>query len=329
VAAAQMGWSWLRRVLALGVPIEATDVDGATALHLAVVNPVNVKALLEAGAAINARDGDGRTALSRALRQQEFEAAQLLLEAGALADGSDAGVPLARVALEAGRLDVISACPEHQADGVRTLLAAGSRVIPGSLTAIVRHVDVNAADGAGDTALHVAPRTSGCADNVIEDPSLGANPRAASVVGGTPLRIAPPVESSASVSVPIEGGGDMAAVTQAGPTPKEVASGRINRVQSLAGNVSDDARGFDVPRGWVTPVARGSGHEGRASGWGSAGRASGASADAAPMAWAPSRWPTSGRLSSAPSAWPAGTNTGWWAMSSPPGWGMAPSAGRP
>jgi ankyrin repeat protein len=161
VCAGQVDSGWLRRVLALGVPIEATDVEGATALHLAVVDSAKMRVLLEAGAAINARDGDGRTALGRSVRDRKFDVTLLLLEAGALAEESEAGVPLALSALNAGRADVFSAFLKHGASGVSVLLTAASQVRPGRRATIVRHVDVNAADGAGDTALHVAARAGG------------------------------------------------------------------------------------------------------------------------------------------------------------------------
>jgi ankyrin repeat protein len=88
VCAGKADSDWIHRALAAGGPVDATDVEGATALHLAFGHAANVKALLEAGAAINARDGDGRTTLGRAIRDRDFEMALLLLEAGALTGDS-------------------------------------------------------------------------------------------------------------------------------------------------------------------------------------------------------------------------------------------------
>jgi ankyrin repeat protein len=206
---------WAQRILALGVPVDAADFEGTTALHLAIVNRANVKVLLDAGAAFNTRDGNGRTALGRAMRDGRISAARLLLKAGALVGELETEIPLVLVALEAGRVDVLSSVVLHGADGVRVLLWAAGRLSRGRLATIVRHVDVNAADSSGDTALHVATRTPWCNCNVIELLSLGANPRAANAVGDTPLHVAAATGCSPNVSALIRGGADVTAVNKA------------------------------------------------------------------------------------------------------------------
>jgi ankyrin repeat protein len=88
---------------------------------------------------------------------------------------------------------------------------------------IERHVDMNMADFAGDTALHVAARTSWCVDKAIELLLLGANPRAANEVGDTPLQCAAAAGSSSHVSALTQGGADVRAVNRAGQMPRDVA----------------------------------------------------------------------------------------------------------
>jgi ankyrin repeat protein len=107
--------------LALGVPVDAADLEGTTALHLAIVDGNNMKLLLDAGGAINTLDGNGRTALGRALRDGRIDCAHLLLEA-ALVGELEAGVPLVQIALAAGRVELLSSVLLDGVDWVRVLL---------------------------------------------------------------------------------------------------------------------------------------------------------------------------------------------------------------
>jgi ankyrin repeat protein len=315
-----------QRVLALGVPVDATDFEGTTALHLAIVNRVNMKVLLDAGAAINVRDGSGRTALGRAMRDCKFDAAILLLKEGALVGELEADVPLVQVALEAGRVDVLSSVVEHGADVVRVLLWAAGRVSPGMIATIVRYVDVNAADSSGDTALHVATRTPGCKCNVIELLSLGANACAANAVGDTPLHVAAAMGSSPNVSALIRAGADVTAVNRAGQTAEDFARGRGHGSLSFAESGSGDARVVNEGSGSGTPTARCE----------VAGRASTANVFGLPAAngrvaatgWGQASRPVADSwfLQSGPSAWP--TETGGTAASRTSGWGQGRSIGR-
>jgi hypothetical protein len=256
--------------------------------------------------------------------------AQLLVEAGALVGDPQAGTHLAKVAWEAGRSDVVSACRGHGADGVGVLLWAATRVCPGRLGTIVRHVDVNATDGAGDTALHIATRTRGCAANMVELLSLGANPRAVNMVGDTPLHAAAALGSSPNVSALIRGGADVTAVNRAGQTAREVAVGRGHLSLSFEKEGPVEARAVNVPSSWAMPAAGGPGAWRASSGPGTADRASAASGDAAATAWGASGLrPTTGALPSGPSAWPTGPVTSGSAASTLPGWGTGRSASHP
>lgn len=78
-------------LLAAGAKPDASDADGATALHWAADagTVAAVRALLAGGAAVDAVDGDGATPLMYAALRGHADAATALLDAGADPDAVD------------------------------------------------------------------------------------------------------------------------------------------------------------------------------------------------------------------------------------------------
>ncbi len=122
-----------------------------------------VKALIQGGALVNQRDEKGFTALLRALQNQEYDVADILLAQPGLdvnAQGST------------GVTALMSYAARQREDAVKNLLSHGA--------------DVNLKDADGDTALHLASQAGNV--NVLRMLlEKGAAPNAKNKVGGTPL----------------------------------------------------------------------------------------------------------------------------------------------
>ena len=125
----------VRRLVSLGVPVEAVDEDKRTSLMLAAFNghTAVVELLLESGAKVDPKDVNGRTALMYASSGPFKETVELLLKKGA-----DVNVQ--------GKLEgftaLMTAAAEGQVEVVRLLLAHGA--------------DTNIVDKDGDTAASFA-----------------------------------------------------------------------------------------------------------------------------------------------------------------------------
>lgn len=87
--------SFLRKLRVLheyGVDLDAQNLDGDTALHLAIVRlgSVNsIRALLDAGASTERKGREGRTPLLYAIHLRQEEKAGVLLDGGAAVDYAD------------------------------------------------------------------------------------------------------------------------------------------------------------------------------------------------------------------------------------------------
>jgi ankyrin repeat protein len=132
-------------LLGEGMDVDAADGDGDTALHLAAIknDSGSIELLLKAGAKADCPNRDGITPLMIALSHDDgdgLECVKLLLAAGAKVDYSnkDGVTPLLRALSHGGS-------GSGSLENVKLLLASGAK-----------GMDVDAADGDGDTALHLA-----------------------------------------------------------------------------------------------------------------------------------------------------------------------------
>lgn len=176
VAAAQAGdTTAVRRLLALGLPIDSRDHQGCTALIHAAGSGDRalLDELITRGADIAAAATSGSTALAAALMRGHIDIVERLLEQGAKVDQ--------RFANEATGLIVAAAC--GSLSGIDTLIVAGA--------------DLHAVDAAGNTALHAAAgHAFGSADGVVARAlllnliSAGADIDAVNGAGLTPLHVA-------------------------------------------------------------------------------------------------------------------------------------------
>jgi len=129
----------VRRLVSLGVPVEAVDEDKRTSLMLAAFNGHTsvVELLLESGAKVDPKDVNGRTALMYASSGPFKETVELLLK-------KDADVNV-QGKLE-GFTALMTAAAEGQLEVVRLLLENGA--------------DPNIVDKDGDTAESFASQKS-------------------------------------------------------------------------------------------------------------------------------------------------------------------------
>jgi ankyrin repeat protein len=121
------------RALREGVPVDQTDYDHRTALHVAAANGhvAAVQALLDAGADVSLEDRFGGTAVLDAVRHQHDAVVKVLVAAGASLVESDTNVAA-----------MCAAAMEGDAQTVRRLLDGGQ--------------NINAGDYDQRTALHLA-----------------------------------------------------------------------------------------------------------------------------------------------------------------------------
>jgi ankyrin repeat protein len=193
--------------LARGADLEARDGEGRTPLMVAAAagDHDTVALFLERGARADARDNDGATALHHAARGGHDACLLMVARAGA---------PLEATAGVRKRTALHEATLAGSAGSVRALLAAGSRV--------------GAADGFGETALHLVARldparASGIASQLL---AAGADPSIADARGFTAMHAAAAVDHLPLLREILHDAAAAAALEKANPsfeTPVETA----------------------------------------------------------------------------------------------------------
>jgi len=126
----------VKKLLAAGVQIDASDMNGVQAIHRAAQysNPEVLKVLIAAGARVDAADKAGTEPIIYAVNGDKSESVKVLLAAGAKVDAWDKN----------GRQSIHLATYTDHIELAKTLLAAGAKA--------------DAVDKNGDRPLHWAAR---------------------------------------------------------------------------------------------------------------------------------------------------------------------------
>lgn len=127
--------------------------------------------LIARGVAIDHRSASGYTPLMQVEAKHWLESCSALLAAGANVNAvTEHGDSALRCAIDAGSLPIVTLLLENNADcslrfASRTMLIEAARVNSVDISAALlqRKIDVNASDKDGNTALHVASRSSNAA----------------------------------------------------------------------------------------------------------------------------------------------------------------------
>ena len=189
-------------LLSSGVNPNLKDVHSMTALHHAARSDQSeiVSLLLKNGADVDSRDTDGRTALSSAAELGNTKVLEILLGAKARVEHKDsAGATALCLAAASGSVESVQRLLEfgarlNTADSkgktpIMYALDNGKTQVAVDLAALPE-LDVNRADGQGNTALHYAAKAG-------DERSVGAlirakaNPKLKNIKSQTPLDLAP------------------------------------------------------------------------------------------------------------------------------------------
>ena len=122
----------VERLIKAGANLDAQDINGNTALHLAVLdnNSNIIIKLLKEGADVNAKDINGSTALHLAAKSGHIEAVNKLKEAGANLDAQDINGNIAlHLAVLGNHSEIADALKEAGAD-VNAVDENGQTVLP-------------------------------------------------------------------------------------------------------------------------------------------------------------------------------------------------------
>ncbi|MBM42521.1 MAG: hypothetical protein CL483_11435 [Acidobacteria bacterium] len=200
-AAKAGAWGQLASVLAAGAKVDASQPDGATALHWAAYHdaPDGVSLLLRHGAAPDVQNDYGVTALSLACENGSANVVSRLVAAGANPNlARETGETPLMTCARTGDVQAVTALLDAGADhaegdawyGQTALMAAAGEGHTDVAAALVaRGADVRARSFRGFTALLIAARhdVPGLAQLLIE---AGADVNAATPDGLTPLLVA-------------------------------------------------------------------------------------------------------------------------------------------
>jgi ankyrin repeat protein len=168
-AAEQRNAALFRKLLDAGADVNATQVDGMTALHWAVYNDdvPTARMLVRAGAKVNAANRYGVPPLSLACTNGNADLVKLLLEAGADANATlPGGETVLMTAARVGNVDAVtsllarSADPNAREEGGQTaLMWAAVEGHPAVVRALIdRGADLRAKVASGFTPLFFAAR---------------------------------------------------------------------------------------------------------------------------------------------------------------------------
>lgn len=252
------------RLLQAGATAGRADKDGRTALSVAAArgNTSSVVALLRAGAPIGATDKRGRTALHEAAENGHADAVTELAAAVAEAAGGAArGARLVDARDDGGRTALMSVV-RHATEGGD---ADACRKVA---TALVRaSADVNIADAAGATPLHLARRTHCVAVLAVLERAAAvgaptATRHAQSVKGGggavagsrTPPRRSQPAQTNVSLSAGASAG---AGASPTAATPPRHRSSRAGTPPSGGGHSMRRAASYSHAHRALGSVASG------------------------------------------------------------------------
>ena len=168
-AAEQRNAALFRKLLDAGADVNATQVDGMTALHWAVYNDdvATARMLVRAGAKVNAANRYGVPPLSLACTNGNADLVKLLLEAGAGANATlPGGETVLMTAARVGNVDAVTSLLARSADpnareesGQTALMWAAVEGHPAVVRALIdRGADVRAKVASGFTPLFFAAR---------------------------------------------------------------------------------------------------------------------------------------------------------------------------
>jgi hypothetical protein len=176
-AAASGDAGLVERLLGEGVPVNASDQRGETALLQALTWPNRkevVQMLVAAGAHVNARNLEGETALMRATWLADTQAVKVLLSQGTTANarnslGSTALTHAADIPVEAADVETIrlllatgAQVDAKRSDGRTALFLAARRAnVPAVKELIAAGADVNARDVEGVSVLQAVEQAKG------------------------------------------------------------------------------------------------------------------------------------------------------------------------
>jgi ankyrin repeat protein len=168
-AAEQRNGALIRKLIDAGADVNATQVDGMTALHWAVYNDdvATARMLVRAGAKVNAANRYSVPPLSLAATNGNADLVKLLLEAGADAKATlPGGETVLMTAARVGNVDAVKSLLARSADpnareesGQTALMWAAVEGHPAVVRALIdRGADVRAKVASGFTPLFFAAR---------------------------------------------------------------------------------------------------------------------------------------------------------------------------
>lgn len=244
----------LKALAELGGNVNAVDVDGSTALHVAAKwnKSSAIKVLVAAGADVEARQSAGRTPLHLAAAGGQSNAVLALTRCKADTSKMDSegrtplhlAAQLATVvalrALVAGGANInLRSTPEF--DEYAALDVAASLGNVDTLEELIRlGADVNATDTDGVSALHVAVKHSQ-PKTIHALVNAGADVDAEDGEGSTPLHEAASSSSSETITALLENGADTSKATNDNRAPLHLAATHQNHeaVKTLLKNGAD------------------------------------------------------------------------------------------